>query len=926
MKPNLSGRFLRWRTSRCGRAIVRLAAVPAMAAALPWLHAAAGETVELATGWWMRSAREVPEDGKVVSRASYDPSRWYAIARMPSTVLEALEEAGVYPNLYFGMNLATTVPKDLYRQDWWYRTSFAVAPAAQHWLVFKGINYRAEIWVNGQMVATNRTVAGMYNEFEFNVTDQVTVGSNNVLAVRVTPEQAAPEIQTVELADSWHDWINWHYLGFDDRAHHLRFSFVPDRNAGVWKQVYLRNTGAVMLEHPYVATDLPLPATSPAALTVYCDARNASAAPVSGTLRGEISRLGKAAIRFEQSVTLPAGESREVSFTAQAYRQLAVANPDLWWPYTWGKPALYDLKLSFELNGGVSDTAGARFGIRNITQARDADNQFPAVGTGGNFYLRVNGKDYLIRGADYTPDLLYKYDEKREAAVISYVKDLGLNLLRWESKISSEHVVDLADEAGVPVMMGWMCCNQWEHWNQWDEEDHRVALESLRAQIRMLRGHAAAFIWANGSDGLPPQDVRAAYAGILKELHWQDAVVDTVSSYARGPDGVREWSGIHMEGPYSWRPPSYWFVGKYKAPRGANAEQGDNEHIPPLESLKKFIPADKLWPINEFWYMHAGANQGNNTLANIQRALDKRYGPSSGVAEFAAKAQMAHYENTRAQFEDFAVNQENHKMTMYWMLNSNWPSFFGHLFDYYLKPGGAYYGAKKGLQPVSVIYDYYATGDRQTARIYVANHTLDARRGMHVSVRFYDAHGNVKFSREAKDVAIPAASSAVAFTIPRVAGLTPVYFVRCQLHNAAGGLVADNVYWQSAAEDDLGDSNNDRAFNLQQRSWADFTGLAKLPPADVAVAGTLRQTGDEVRATIRLTNRTGYVAFFLRAELTLGQDGKEILPVFYDDNYVTIFPHESVTIQGRYPAAEAAGQRVFLRLEGENTAKKIVRM
>jgi len=643
-------------------------------------------------------------------------------------------------------------------------------------------------------------------------------------------------------------------------------------------------------------------------------------------LEGEISRPGRPAIRFEQNITLAAGETREARFSPDSYRQLSVANPDLWWPAVWGQPNLYQLKLTFRIAGEVSDSAQTQFGIRKITQRRDSDNQFPAVGAGGNFYLQVNGKDYLIRGADYTPDLLYKYDEKREAAVISYVRDLGLNMLRWESKIASEHMVDLADRAGIPVMMGWMCCNQWEHWDQWDAEDHRVALESLRAQVRMLRGHAAAFVWANGSDGLPPQDVRGAYARILGELHWQNAVVDTVSSYARDSSGARVWSGIHMEGPYSWRPPSYWFAGRYKAPRGSNAEQGDNEHIPPLESLRKFISADKLWPINETWYVHAGAVAGNSTLANIQKALDKRYGPSHSAAEFAAKAQTAHYENTRAQFEDFAAaGWENHKMTMYWMLDSQWPSFFGHIFDYYLKPGGAYYGAKKGLRPLSVVYDYYATGDRQSARIYVSNQTLAPRRGLTVSVRFYHSDGTVKFTKEARDVQIAAATAAPVLTIPRVAGLSPVFFVRCQLRNGSGAVLADNSYWQSTTDDEPGDPDHDNSFNLQQAKWADFTPLADLPPAEVAVSGSLAPSGSDVRAAIRLSNQTSHVAFFLRAELTKGPDGEEILPVLYDDNYVTLFPHESLTIEGRFKAADAEGQPVYLRLEGRNTAKKVAR-
>jgi exo-1,4-beta-D-glucosaminidase len=301
---------------------------------------------------------------------------------------------------------------------------------------------------------------------------------------------------------------------------------------------------------------------------------------------------------------------------------------------------------------------------KNLLEKGDQDEQFLEAGKGGNFYLQVNGRDFLVRGGVYTPDLLYRYDPEREAEILRYVKDLGLNMLRWESKISSEHIVELADEQGIPLIFGWMCCNQWEKWDQWSQEDHRVASQSLRSQILMLRPHASVFIWANGSDGLPPPTIQQEYHRILSELHWKNAMVDTVSSFAKGANGERLWDGIHMAGPYSWRPPTYWFSGKYVASRGACAEQGDNEHIPTLDSLKKFIPADKLWPINDTWFMHSGVFGGNATLANIQLALNRRYGPARNVEDFVRKAQLAHYENTHAQFEDFAADGwANHKMT-----------------------------------------------------------------------------------------------------------------------------------------------------------------------------------------------------------------------------------------------------------------------
>ncbi|MGC1618841.1 MAG: hypothetical protein WA765_10170, partial [Candidatus Acidiferrum sp.] len=627
-------------------------------------------------------------------------------------------------------------------------------------------------------------------------------------------------------------------------------------------------------------------------------------------------------IQIEQPIDLAPGEERQASFAPSQYPQLAISNPDLWWPYTMGKPNLYDLRLEFLENNRLSDAAHIRFGIRSITQYRDHDEQFPEIGKGGNFYLKINGKDFLVRGAVYTPDLLYRYDPDREAAVLRYVKDLGLNMLRWESKISSEHIVELADEQGIPLMFGWMCCNQWEMWDQWDDEDRRVAADSLQSQILMLRHHPSVWIWANGSDGLPPDPVLKMYHGILTNLHWQNATVDTVSSYAKDDQGERKWNGIHMEGPYSWRPPTYWFSGRYAASRGACAEQGDNEHIPTYESLKKFIPADKLWPINDTWYFHSGANPGNDTLINIRHAVDRRYGDSNGAEEFARKAQLAHYEDTRAQFEAFAADGwANHKMTIYWMLNSHWPSFFGNIFDYYLSPGGAYYGAKTGLRPLSVVFDSYATGDHSEAKITVVNQTPRQQKNLRVRVRVYDLEGKLREDRHAENIVVDPGRAVQAMTLPRFPDSSAVFFVRCQLLDAKEKVLSENVYWQSQKDDDVGDPKNDSAFGLKPVSWADMTPLNTMPQVPLELSAEHSSSAGENRVNIRLHNPSEHIAFFERAEITGTKDGDELLPIEYNDNYVTVFPGETVEIRGLLPQRAKAA---WVRLDGYDTPRTVI--
>jgi exo-1,4-beta-D-glucosaminidase len=880
-------------------------------------------TIELAENWKLTSANNLQLTGAVISLPDYQDTSWHAIRRMPATVLEILEEDGVYPNLYVGKNMADDVPQDLYKQDWWYRTTFeAPSEHTVYLLEFPGINYRAEIWLNGQLIADSKQVVGMYNAHELNATQWIQPGQRNTLAIKVTPERAVQDVNGVELADSWFDWLNWKYLGYQgkrkENSHGI--SFVPDRNAGIWKPVYLKVSGDVTLSDPLVNTELPLPQTSPAKLTVYAALKNNSSQQVNGILRGTISRAGKTTIQLEQSISLAPGEERQASFAPAQYPRLAIVNPDLWWPYTMGNPSLYDLHLDFFENNQLTDVAQIRFGIRSSTQYRDHDEQFPAVGKGGNFYLQINGKDFLVRGGVYTPDLLYRYDPDREAAILRYVKDLGLNMLRWESKISSEHIIELADEQGIPLMFGWMCCNQWEKWDQWNDEDHRVAQQSLRSQISMLRRHPSVLIWANGSDGLPPEPVLNQYHQILTGLHWQNATVDTVSSFAKDDQGERKWNGIHMEGPYSWRPPSYWFSGKYAASRGSCAEQGDNEHIPTYESLKKFIPADKLWPINDTWYFHSGANLGNDTLVNIRHALDQRYGPSSSAEEFSRKAQLAHYENTRAQFEAFAADGwANHKMTIYWMLNSHWPSFFGNIFDYYLSPGGAYYGAKAGLRPLSVVFDSYATGDHSQATITVVNQTSVQQKSLRVRVRVYDLQGKLREDRHAENLKAEPGGATQAMTLPRFPDSSPVFFVRCQLLDANGKMLTENVYWQSQKDDDVGD--HDSAFGLQPASWADMTSLNTMPQVPLEFSARHSSSVGQNRVTMHLHNPSEHIAFFERAVITSAKDGDELLPIEYDNNYVTVFPGETVEIRG---LLSQSAQAAWVKLDGYDTPQTAV--
>lgn len=215
------------------------------------------EQVELAQGWQLASAQSIAATGSQISRSGFAGAGWHQVRHMPASVLQALQDDGTYPDLYYGDNLLTKVPQDLYKQNWWYRTTF-VAPAGHstYRLDFPGINYRAEIWLNGHLVADNRQIAGMYADHDLDVSRWIDRGRINTLAVKVTPEQALQDVDGVELADSWFDWINWNYLGYQGPGKNPANgdSFVSDRNAGILKPVTLKMSGDVAITDATVNT------------------------------------------------------------------------------------------------------------------------------------------------------------------------------------------------------------------------------------------------------------------------------------------------------------------------------------------------------------------------------------------------------------------------------------------------------------------------------------------------------------------------------------------------------------------------------------------------------------------------------------------------------------------------------------------------
>ncbi|HEV2288788.1 MAG TPA: glycoside hydrolase family 2 protein [Candidatus Acidoferrales bacterium] len=810
---------------------------------------------------------------------------------MPSTVLAALVADKTYPDPYFGMNLrkipGTTypigtifakqaMPKDSpFACSWWYRKEFSLPKELgkqRIWLHFDGINYRANVWINGSKVADASDVVGSYRTYDFDVTKFVGAGEENAVAV----ETFAPTEN--DLAMNWVDWN----------------PAPPDKDMGLWDAAYLTTSGAVTVRYPEVVTHFTDASLKQANLSVIAEVANASDRTVSTKVEAAFD-----GIHVAQAVALRPGENRTVTFTPDQFPQLRISNPKVWWPHGLGPQALHTLTMRAVVGGIASDEQQSRFGIREITSELNKENYR---------LFRINGRKILIRGGGWAPDMLLRESQERLEAQFDYVREMGLNTIRLEGKLEPEDFFDLADERGVLVMAGWCCCSIWEEWSRWKPHDLEIATAQLRDQIMRLRGHASLLVWLNGSDEAPPEDVERAYENVLQAERWPNPQLSAASEKRTVVSGV---SGTKMTGPYDYVPPSYWLEDKSNGGAyGFNTETSPGPAPVVEESLRKMMPASEIWPPNQYWSFHAASGRFQN-LAAFDDAMKQMYGAPKNLDDYEKRAQAMTYEGERAMFEAYARNKYESTGVIQWMLNNAWPSLYWHLYDYYLQPSGGYFGAKKANELVHIQYSY---DDRS---VVVVNSLYRPLPGLKVTAQVFDWNLKPIFSR---GTAINAASdsSTKIFMIPEFpqAAQPAVYFVKLTLRDSAEKLLSSNFYWLSSkpAEFNWFWTSYERT---ELYSYADLTELEQLPQIKLDVGAKSETIDSGPAVQVQLTNPSTHLAFQVRLKVS-DKDGREVLPVFWDDNYLELMPGESRTIRARYPSWVTLKSGMQVRASGWN--------
>jgi hypothetical protein len=898
---------------------------------------------KLEGGWKLAAAPEVTAAGEEISRPGFAAKGWLA-ATVPGTVLTTMIDRGIYPDPDYGLN-NLAISESLAHQDYWYRVQFKTPAAVRGQrltLTFEGVNYAAEVWLNGTKLGG---FTGAFLRGKFDVTALVTPTGENALAVRVSPPphpgiaheqsiKAGPGenggMQTLDgptfaATEGW-DWIPG----------------IRDRNTGIWQDVTLTATGAVAVGDLNVITTLPKADRSEADVEIEAPLTNAGNVAVEGDLTA-----GFDDVTVVKHVRLEPGET-VVRLTPMEFAQLKVQHPRLWWPNGYGEPALHTLKVSFALGGAKSAERQIEFGMRELSyetslfdragqlrrmevlpsRTHDAalplineshegirliddptPNQMPA-GQALPEGMRHGWVHSLEPGAEESAsikpveggwpgsDLVIKVNGVRIAARGG---NWGMDDSR--KRVSTEHLEPyfrLHRDAHVNMIRDWMGQNSEENfyaladkyglmvWNDfWEStqgynleaQDPALFLKNARDSILHFRHHASIVVWCGRNEGVPQPVINEGLAELTRTL-----------DHTRYYTGSSNQVNLRNSGPYQHQTPETY----YRINRGFSVELGIPS-VPTLEGIKAFIPEADRWPISDTWAYHDWHQTGNGAVAPFMAHLETQFGAASSLEDFERKAQMLDYVGHRAIFEGFAAHLwEPNSGRMIWMTQPAWPSmewnFLGSDYD----TQASFYGTQKACEPV------HAQLDLTDGAVDLIN--LGEARSLKVRVRVVGLNG--KTLSEQTNQILAATNARTSVAKPDLEKLADGHTVLVELavRDAGDAAVSDNFYWWAKDEASLRELNG-------------------LEQGKLTVSATAASSGNERKATVRIKNAGSVPALMVKLTLKAGATGERILPAYYSENYVSLLAGEERVVSVNFPAGKA---KAAVGIRGWNLAEETV--
>ena len=646
--------------------------------------------------------------------------------------------------------------------------------------------------------------------------------------------------------------------------------------------------------------------TSQATLIFRAEIRSRSRRPVLAELRG---RIMPGEIPFETKVRLGPGE------TAPVELRIPLARPRLWWPNTYGEPFLYTAEAELRADGQRSDSKRFRFGVRRFDTPVD----------GGVLSLYCNGVRILAKGGNWGMDDGLKRDTARTLRdKVRLHAEAGLTMIRnWVGMTNHPGFYDACDEYGILIWDDFWLANPVDGP---EPEDPELFLMNAEDKIRRVRSHPSLAFYCGRNEGEPNRELNEGLVGLTSRLDGTRIYFPNSAALPVGSGG-----GYSLAAPGGDRGIKQYFNDVSSVV--LRSERGI-PNIPALESARRFLKPEHVWPINEVWALHDLTfhmnGPANTYISAVQRYLggevhvpedrireseprdeDPAYrqykreiaamcgeaGKAWSAEAFFGAAQLINYDHHRGMFEALATRRS--AGLLMWMSQSSWPSFMWQTYDYYLDTNGGYFGLKAGNQPVRAVFD------PRDDTILAANASAVRYERLTVEAELYDLTGRRAAVRtydlpvleaDAVDVRLGKADFSPAET--------DVVFLRLTLRQASGEALGVNTYCHN------------------RREYQDYRALMTMGQAAVyAEVLSCACSGGEILWTLQVEN--GPVpALGVRLRLT-GSGGEAILPVFYSDNYLMLMPGERRTVTASVHADRVKGEPVWT-LTGWNVGSRTI--
>jgi hypothetical protein len=815
--------------------------------------------VDLNSGWHLQRASLVFDDPEKIARLNYPAQDWM-IATVPGTILTSYLNDGAIPNPDYGDN-QYAISDSFFCADFWYRDVFtapALQPGQHLSLNFEGINWKAEIYLNGQHVG--RIDGGMMRG-RFDVTGLIHSGAQNTLAVRVIANANPGSTK-----DKAFPTVNGGALGRDNPTFHASagwdwISTVRGRDTGIWNNVSLTTTGPVAVESPLFSTTLPLPDITHADVNVEATLHNQDAQPISGTLRVNFGD-----IQVETPVTLAASETKNIQLTPATNAALRLSNPKLWWPNGYGDPNLYPVTIAFIAAGKISDTKSFQAGVRQFTYSED----------GGILKMWINGRRFIARGGNWGfSESMLRYRSREYETAMRYHRDLHFNMIRnWVGMTDDEAFYDAADRNGIVIWQDFWLANPWDGPNP---DDNALFLANARDYLLRIRSHASLGLFCGRNEGFPPQPIDDGLRNLIATLEPNSYYI---SSSADGP--------VSGHGPYRVEPLRYYFD---HAPTKFHSEMGA-PNVVEMDDLDRTLSKSALWPQNYEWPLHDyyPLSPERPSAHRPPNEIDSEYGGAANLSDWLELAQFVDYNAYRGMYEG---QNKNRFGLLIWMSHPAWPSLLWQTYDYFFDTDAGYYGAKKGAEPLHIQWN------AATDAVEVVNDSAGDQTSLTAHAEILNIDGSLKWEKSATlDSKEDSTTSPIQLDYP--AGLSKTHFIRLTL-SQNGKAVSSNFYLRGLTEND-------------------YTGIRNLPNVDVTMKSHIQHRGSQWQISADLHNTAKAPALLVRVKVVRDKTGDLIVPAIYDDNYFALMPGERRTIHIHVENVDTRGERPRLVLYGFNLA------